>query len=118
MLGAISLIYGAVIALMQNDAKRIVAYSSLSHLGLILIAIASFNPLALQGALVYIVAHGLFSAALFLMLGYVEEREETRSLIASRRPGCEATRASPARSASRRSRRSGCRASPDSPARS
>jgi NADH-quinone oxidoreductase subunit M len=79
--GAISLVYGAVIALVQHDLKRIVAYSSLSHLGLIVIAIASGNPIALQGALVYIVAHGLFSAALFLLLGYVEEREETRSLV-------------------------------------
>ena len=70
-----------MIALVQNDAKRIVAYSSLSHLGLIVIAIASGNHLAIAGALVYIVAHGLFSAALFLMLGYLEEREETRSLL-------------------------------------
>ena len=80
-LGAVSLIYGAVIALIQHDVKRIVAYSSLSHLGLIVIAIATQNPIAVQGALVYIVAHGLFTAALFLILGYVEEREETRSLI-------------------------------------
>ncbi|HEV3091596.1 MAG TPA: NADH-quinone oxidoreductase subunit M [Candidatus Cybelea sp.] len=80
VLGAISLVYGAVIALVQNDIKRIVAYSSLSHLGLIIIAIASQNQLALAGALVYIVAHGLFSAALFLLLGYVEEREGTRML--------------------------------------
>lgn len=79
-LGAVSLIYGAVIALTQNDAKRIVAYSSLSHLGLIAIAVGSGNPIALRGALVYIVAHGLFSAALFLVLGYVEEREATRLL--------------------------------------
>jgi NADH-quinone oxidoreductase subunit M len=81
VLGAISLIYGAVIALVQQDAKRIVAYSSLSHLGLIVIAIASMNQLAMEGALVYIIAHGLFSAALFLLLGYVERREDTRSLI-------------------------------------
>jgi len=81
VLGAISLIYGSVIALVQNDAKRIVAYSSLAHLGLIAIAIASGNHLALQGALLYIVAHGLFSAALFLSLGYLEEREGTRSLL-------------------------------------
>ena len=80
ILGAISLIYGAVVALVQNDAKRIVAYSSLSHLGLIVIAVASGNRIALEGALVYIVAHGLFSAALFLVLGYVEEREDTRLL--------------------------------------
>jgi NADH-quinone oxidoreductase subunit M len=81
VLGAISLIYGAVVALVQSDAKRIVAYSSLSHLGLIVIAIASLNHLALQGALIYILAHGLFSAALFIVLGYVEEREGTRSLL-------------------------------------
>ncbi|MBV8067017.1 MAG: NADH-quinone oxidoreductase subunit M [Candidatus Eremiobacteraeota bacterium] len=81
LLGAISLIYGALVALVQSDAKRIVAYSSLSHLGLIVIAIASANPLALRGALVYIIAHGLFSAALFMVLGYMEEREETRSLL-------------------------------------
>jgi NADH-quinone oxidoreductase subunit M len=81
VLAAVSLIYGAVVALVQNDAKRVVAYSSLSHLGLIVIAIASLNPLALKGALVYIIAHGLFSAALFMVLGYVEEREETRSLL-------------------------------------
>ncbi len=81
VLGAVSLIYGAVVALVQNDAKRVVAYSSLSHLGLIAIAIASGNHLAIQGALVYIVAHGLFSAALFLVLGYLEEREDTRSLL-------------------------------------
>ncbi len=80
ILGAISLIYGAVIALVQTDAKRVVAYSSLSHLGLIVLAVGSGNRIALEGALVYIVAHGLFSAALFLVLGYVEEREDTRSL--------------------------------------
>jgi NADH-quinone oxidoreductase subunit M len=80
VLGAISLLYGAFTALVQTDTKRIVAYSSLSHLGLIVIAIASFNVIALQGALIYMVAHGLFSAALFLILGYVESREETRSL--------------------------------------
>ncbi|HEY8313251.1 MAG TPA: NADH-quinone oxidoreductase subunit M [Candidatus Baltobacteraceae bacterium] len=81
VLGLISLLYGAFVALVQTDAKRIVAYSSLSHLGLILLAIFSFNAVALEGALVYIVAHGLFSAALFLILGYVEQREETRSLV-------------------------------------
>jgi NADH-quinone oxidoreductase subunit M len=79
-LGVIGLLYGALAALTQTDAKRIVAYSSLSHLGLMLIAIFSFEPLAIAGTVVYILAHGLFSAALFLTLGYVEAREETRSL--------------------------------------
>lgn len=75
-----SLLYGAYVALVQTDSKRIVAYSSLSHLGLILLGIFSFNPIAIAGVAVYIVAHGLFSAALFLVLGYVEHREGTRSL--------------------------------------
>ncbi len=79
--GLVSLLYGAFIALVQTDAKRIVAYSSLSHLGLIVLAIFSRNPIAIQGAFIYIVAHSLFSAALFLILGYIEEREDTRSLV-------------------------------------
>ena len=79
-LGACSLLYGAFASLTQTDVKRVVAYSSLSHLGLIVIAIASFNPVALQGAVIYIIAHGLFSAMIFLVLGFVESREETRTL--------------------------------------
>jgi NADH-quinone oxidoreductase subunit M len=79
-LGLISLLYGALTALTQLDAKRIVGYSSLSHLGLMLIGIFSFDPLAIAGVVVYMVAHGLFNVALFLALGYIEEREETRSL--------------------------------------
>jgi NADH-quinone oxidoreductase subunit M len=77
-LGAIGLLYGAFVALVEDDAKRVVAYSSLSHLGLILIAIFSFDPVALAGAIVYLIAHGLFSAGLFLVLGEVESREDTR----------------------------------------
>jgi NADH-quinone oxidoreductase subunit M len=80
VLGLIGLVYGAVIALVSDDLKRVVAYSSLSHLGLILIGIFSLEPIALGGALVYMIAHGLFSAGLFLVAGAVEMREETRSL--------------------------------------
>lgn len=79
-LGLISLLYGALVALVQTDAKRIVAYSSLSHLGLILLAVFSFDPIAIRGAIVYAVAHGLFNAAMFITLGYVERREETRDI--------------------------------------
>ncbi|BDE07145.1 NADH-quinone oxidoreductase subunit M [Vulcanimicrobium alpinum] len=80
VLGSIALVYGALAALAQRDAKRVVAYSSLSHLGLILLACFSGSVLAYSGAVVYMVAHGLFSAALFLTLGAVEMREETRDL--------------------------------------
>jgi NADH-quinone oxidoreductase subunit M len=91
VLGAVSLLYGAFAALVQDDAKRIVAYSSLSHLGLVLLGIFSFTPLALGGAIVYVVAHGLFNAGLFITLGEVEVREDTRSLsrlggLAARNP--------------------------------
>ena len=78
VLGLVGLVYGALIALVQDDAKRVVAYSSLSHLGLILLAVFSGNSLAIAGAAVYIIAHGLFSAGLFIVLGQVEAREETR----------------------------------------
>jgi NADH-quinone oxidoreductase subunit M len=77
-LGLIGLVYGALAALVQDDAKRVVAYSSLSHLGLIVLGIFSFNPVALGGAVVYMVAHGLFSAGLFITVGEVENREDTR----------------------------------------
>jgi len=80
VLGLVGLVYGALIALVQDDAKRVVAYSSLSHLGLILLAVFSGNAVAAAGAAVYIVAHGLFSAGLFLVLGQIEMREGTRSI--------------------------------------
>jgi NADH-quinone oxidoreductase subunit M len=80
VLGMIALIYGALAALAERDAKRVVAYSSLSHLGLILLAVFSGSVLAIQGAVVYMIAHGLFSAVLFLVLGAVEQREETRDV--------------------------------------
>jgi NADH-quinone oxidoreductase subunit M len=79
-LGLVGLFYGGFIALVSDDAKLVVGYSSLSHLGLMVIAIAAGNQLALGGALVYIVAHGLFTAGLFIVLGAIEQREETRSL--------------------------------------
>ncbi|HEV3157846.1 MAG TPA: NADH-quinone oxidoreductase subunit M [Candidatus Baltobacteraceae bacterium] len=80
VLGTVGVVAGAFAALVQTDVKRIVAYSSLSHLGLILAAIFTFDPIALSGAVVYMIAHGLFSAALFLTLGSVEQRTETRLL--------------------------------------
>ena len=79
-LGIVALLYGAFVALTERDVKRILAYSSLSHLGLILLAVFSGSALALAGAAVYLVAHGFFSAAGFLALGFVEAREETRDV--------------------------------------
>lgn len=91
LFGAIALVYGALAALVQDDTKRVVAYSSLSHLGLIVLGVFSFNPIAIGGAVVYIVAHGLFSAGLFMTIGEIETREDTRLLsrlggLAARNP--------------------------------
>ena len=98
-LGLIGLVYGAASALVQDDTKRMIAYSSLSHLGLIVLAIFSFDPVALGGAIVYIVAHGLFSAGLFVTMGEVEAREDTRRWRGSA-GSARATRASRAASRS------------------
>lgn len=77
ILGVIGAVGGAVVALAQDDAKRLLAYSSLSHLGLVVAGIFTFQPAALAGAAVQMVAHGLSAAALFLLVGAIEER--TRS---------------------------------------
>ncbi len=77
VLGVVGAVGGAVVALAQDDAKRMLAYSSLSHLGLVVTGIFTFQQAALDGAVIQMVAHGLSAAALFLLVGAVEER--TRS---------------------------------------
>lgn len=80
VLGLIGAVGGAVVALAQDDAKRLLAYSSLSHLGLVVAGIFTFQPAALAGAAVQMVAHGLSVAALFLLVGAIEERSRTSYL--------------------------------------
>lgn len=79
-LGAISIFYGAWLAFQQTDIKRLVAYSSVSHMGLVMIAIYSGSQLAYQGAVVMMVAHGLSSAGLFIICGQLYERLGTRDM--------------------------------------
>ncbi len=79
-LGLVAVIAGALMAMVQVDAKRLVAYSSLSHLGLVMIGIFTFEPAALTGAAVLMVAHGLSVAAMFLLLGMVEEASGKRGV--------------------------------------
>jgi len=81
-LAVISIIYGALTALGQSDAKTLVAFSSLSHLGLVILALFSFAKIAVPASVVMIVGHGVIVAALFLLLGFVEERTGTRELAA------------------------------------
>ena len=79
-LGVISIIYGALMAYSQTDFKRLVAYSSISHMGFVLLALFSWQEVALQGAILTIVAHGISSAALFSMAGMIQHRIHSREL--------------------------------------
>jgi len=82
MLGVISILYGAKMAFAQKDFKRLVAYSSISHMGFVMLALFSFNENAYQGAILTIVAHGISSAALFCIAGMLYHRLHTRDLNA------------------------------------
>lgn len=79
-LGAISIVYGALMAFAQDDFKRLVAYSSVSHMGFVLIGIFAFSPIGYDGAVVQMIAHGLTTAALFVIAGMIQHRYHTRDL--------------------------------------
>lgn len=79
-LGVISILYGALMAFAQQDLKRLVAYTSVSHMGFVLLGIFSFNRVALQGVVVTILAHGVSTSALFILVGSIQERIHTREL--------------------------------------
>ena len=81
-LAVVSIIYGACLALVQNDIKKIIAYSSISHLGYVMLGLLSLDILGIQGAIVQMVSHGLVAAGLFLMVGMIYERCHTRDLNA------------------------------------
>jgi NADH-quinone oxidoreductase subunit M len=78
VLGLIGLFYAAWIALAQSDLKRLVAYSSISHMGLIVIGLAIWNTITLSGALLLMVNHGLTTSALFILVGMLSERSGSR----------------------------------------
>jgi NADH-quinone oxidoreductase subunit M len=80
ILGIIGVIYGALCAMTQTDFKRLVAYSSVSHMGYILVGLFSFNQLAQAGALYQMINHGVSAAGLFLIVGFLYERRHTRDL--------------------------------------
>jgi NADH-quinone oxidoreductase subunit M len=79
-LGVVGILYGAVLACAQTDIKRLVAYSSISHMGFILLGAFAGTELALQGAVMQMVAHGLSTGGLFLLAGALEERYQTREM--------------------------------------
>ena len=79
-LALFSLIYGGLLAWRQTDMKAMIAYSSVSHMGIVLLGIATMNVAGLSGAMMQMVAHGLVAGALFLLIGLLYERTGTRDI--------------------------------------
>src|SRR5262249_42662495 len=82
VLGVIGVVYGALVAYPQPDMKRLVAYSSVSHLGLVVVGIGAFTATALSGSVLQMVNHGLSTGALFLLVGVLSERRHSRDITA------------------------------------
>lgn len=80
VLAIIGVIYGALMSLVQEDVKKLVAYSSVSHLGMVMLGIFVFNIQGLQGAIIQMINHGLSTGALFLIVGMLYERRHTRRI--------------------------------------
>ncbi|HEX8939454.1 MAG TPA: NADH-quinone oxidoreductase subunit M [Candidatus Limnocylindrales bacterium] len=80
VLSLIAIIYGAIVSIVQPDLKRLIAYSSVSHMGFVTLGIFIFQPQALQGAILQMVNHGLITGALFLCVGVIYERTHDRTI--------------------------------------
>ncbi|OMF37161.1 NADH-quinone oxidoreductase subunit M [Paenibacillus sp. FSL H8-0548] len=80
VLGVINLLYGALLAFRQQELRLVLAYASMSHMGIVLLGFAAFNEIGLQGAVFQLVSHGLISALIFLIVGSIYERTGTTEL--------------------------------------
>jgi NADH-quinone oxidoreductase subunit M len=80
VLGIVGIIYGALIAWRQTDIKKLVAYSSVSHLGFVIVGMFSFTEMGISGSLYQMVNHGISTGALFLLIGCLYERKHTREM--------------------------------------
>ena len=80
VLAVIGIIYGALVAMVQPDVKRLVAYSSVSHMGFVVLGLFSFTEMGMQGALYQMLNHGVSTGALFLFVGFIYERRHTRMI--------------------------------------
>jgi NADH-quinone oxidoreductase subunit M len=79
-LAVIGIIYGALVAMVQPDVKRLVAYSSVSHMGFVVLGLFSFTEFGMQGALYQMLNHGVSTGALFLFVGFIYDRRHTRKI--------------------------------------
>lgn len=80
ILAIIGIIYGALVAMVQPDMKRLVAYSSVAHMGFVILGMFSFTEMGMQGALYQMLNHGVSTGALFLLVGFIYERRHTRAI--------------------------------------
>jgi hypothetical protein len=79
-LSIVAVIYTSLVALMQTDMKKLIAYSSVAHMGIVTIGIFTLNPLGIQGSIIQMLSHGLVSAALFMCVGVVYDRIHSREI--------------------------------------
>jgi NADH-quinone oxidoreductase subunit M len=82
LLSTIAIIYGALVALVQPDLKKLIAYSSVSHMGFVTLGIFALNTQGIEGAMIVMLSHGFVTGALFLLVGIVYERAHTRQISA------------------------------------
>jgi len=80
ILGVTGILYGAKLAFAQTDLKRLIAYTSVSHMGFVILGVFAFNTIAYQGVVMQILAHGISTGALFIMVGQIQERIHTRDI--------------------------------------
>ncbi|MCP5067026.1 MAG: NADH-quinone oxidoreductase subunit M, partial [bacterium] len=80
VLAIIGIVYGALVAMVQSDVKKLVAYSSVSHMGFIVLGIFALNPQGLEGAVLQMVNHGISTGALFILVGMIYERRHVREI--------------------------------------
>src|SRR5260370_22115767 len=79
-LSIIAIVYGALVSMMQRDMKKLIAYSSVSHLGFCTLGIFALNPHGLQGSIIQQINHGISTGSLFLIVGLIYERRHTREI--------------------------------------
>src|SRR5438046_3897949 len=80
ILSIIGIIYGALVSLVQKDMKKLVAYSSVSHLGFVMLGMFALNPMGMRGSVLQMINHGISTGALFLLVGIIYERRHTRMI--------------------------------------
>src|SRR5213079_828183 len=78
ILAIIGIIYGALVSLVQKDMKKLVAYSSVSHLGFVMLGMFALKPMGLRGSVLQMINRGISTGALFLLVGVIYERRHTR----------------------------------------